>query len=364
MKQRILLISTMYPSNKHPSFGIFIKNQVKRIEENGYEVELLVIKNPKTGKANLTWKYTTWLLKWLWLMVKSGRKYDVVHAHYVFPSGLLGLWTKRLFKIPLIVTAHGGDLEKMAKKNQRIHQYTQLILQEADHIITVGKRLEKQVASEYQVNPAKISLLNMGVNRSIFYPMSKNKLRETHQLPDDQPIILFVGNIIRNKGVKELITAFEQLDIKQAALYIIGAVKEPPFYQTLQNYIANHNIERVYFLPASDQATVAKWMNMADVLVVPSYIEGFGLVALEAMSCKTPVIGSNVGGLQYLLGDQAGIMVEPQNADALELAITEVLTNQALRQQMIANGEAKAESNDQEKLIQQLFTIYHGASRS
>ncbi|WP_130860499.1 glycosyltransferase [Gracilibacillus phocaeensis] len=358
MKKRILIISTMYPSQKYPSFGIFVENQVKRIRQNGYSVDLLVIKNPKMGKANLIIKYGVWFLKWLDLVVRKRQRYDVIHAHYAFPSGLLGLWLKRMIKVPLIITVHGGDLDKMANINQRIKRYTTDILQAADHVIAVGSRLEKQLMQEYQIDAAKISLLNMGVNRSIFYPMSKTDLRKGQQLNEERPIILFVGNIIENKGVRELLQAFEQLEMSQAALYIIGAIKEPAYYQVLQQYIADHAIENVHFLPAADQQTVARWMNIADVQVVPSYIEGFGLVALEAMSCHTPVVGSHVGGLQYLLADQAGLSVEPKDPSALKQAIEQVLHDPELRENMILNGEAKADNNDQEKLIQSLFTIY------
>ncbi len=144
--KKILVITNMYPSKEHNSFGIFVRNQVDAIKRRNVHVDVLAITNPKSGKVNVLTKYIIWFLKTLWTLFTKGRKYHVIHAHYVFPSGFLGLIFKKLFKTRLIVTAHGGDIDKMAKKSKRLFQITKTILHEADHVIAVGDELYNEIS--------------------------------------------------------------------------------------------------------------------------------------------------------------------------------------------------------------------------
>ena len=345
----------MYPSEKHPSFGIFIKNQVKQLEKEGYDIDLLVIKDPRMGKINVFKKYSAWFIKWLYYFMFRGRRYDVIHAHYVFPSGLLAMLFQKLYNIPFVVTAHGGDIDKMAQKNSLIHSYTRKILHAANYVITVGELLREKVMNDFQVPGSKIKVMSMGVNRHIFYPQSQKRCRETIGLPEDKKILLFVGNVIEQKGVNELLQAYEALERQDTELHLVGAIKHPAFLKSIEPIIQRNSI---YIHPPATQKEVACWMNAADILVIPSHIEGFGLVALEAMACQTPVIGTRVGGLQYLLGKDAGVLVEPRNVPQLKQKIAELLSNKELQQKSVLNGEKKVEENDQNKLIQHLISIY------
>ena len=77
----------------------------------------------------------------------------MIHAHYVFPSGYLALLFKRLFGTRVIVTAHGGDIDKMAKKSEKLFQLTKVILHEADHVIAVGEELHQQLMTDFSIDP-------------------------------------------------------------------------------------------------------------------------------------------------------------------------------------------------------------------
>jgi glycosyltransferase involved in cell wall biosynthesis len=361
MTKKILVISNMYPTEDHKTFGIFVKNQVEALRATGNEVDVIGIKNPLTGKKNVISKYLRWFVETKMNLLTRGRNYDVIHAHYVFPSGLLALFYKRLLGKPFIVTAHGGDIDRMAKKSPKIRQFTETILKEASHVVTVGEALYQEISNDYQVHPNKLSIINMGVNRDVFRPYSKKEIRLELQISAGVEPVLYVGNIIREKGLTELVEAFKMVKAKrpQAELYLIGASRNKAYREELNQLKG----EGVHFIEPLPQVELAKWMSSAEVFVLPSHLEGFGLVAVEAMSCHTPVIGTDVGGLHYLLKDGSGLLVPAKQVKPLADAILEVLENPELKKQLIQKGEHKAAENDEKKMISKLETIYNQLSK-
>jgi glycosyltransferase involved in cell wall biosynthesis len=358
--KRVLVLSNMYPTDKAKSFGIFVKNQVEALRERGLHVDVIAVTNPSMKKQDVIMKYLFWLLKTVLHLIFKGRKYDVVHVHYVFPTGMLGLLYKKLWGTRLIVTAHGGDIDRMAKKNARIRRWTKTILEEADHVIAVGSKLYQNIHEDFQIPKEKISIINMGVNRNVFRPMEKSAARKKCNISADSIPILYVGNIIKQKGLLELIEAFHLLksEIPNVSLYLIGAKKDAAFYNELVKLIHQRELQDVFIYDAMPQSDLAIWMSAAEVFVLPSHLEGFGLVALEAMSCHTPVVGSDVGGLSYLLADGAGILVEPHHPQSLYEGLKKVITDSNIGKQLIQKGEIRAQENDQQYLLEKVIQVY------
>jgi glycosyltransferase involved in cell wall biosynthesis len=359
--KKVLFISNMYPTEKHKSFGIFVKNQVEALREKGLEVDVVAINDPRGGKVNVSRKYFSWVTKSFLRLLFKGKSYDVIHAHYVFPSGIMGLLAKKLYKTRFIVTAHGGDIDKMARKNERIFKWTKQILNRADHVIAVGDDLVKNIHEDFHVPKENLSLLNMGVNRQVFKENEKQKSREQVGLDSSEMSILFVGNVIRQKGLVELINALGMLKNEgvKPNLYIIGPTHDQAFLEELIQKSKTCKVTNmVNFIGVKSQNEVAQWMSAADLFVLPSHIEGFGLVALEAMSCGTPVVGSNVGGLRYLLSNNSGRLIEPKDATSLAEGLKDVLLNKELQKTIVLNGLKKAAFNDQENIIQSLLKLY------
>lgn len=361
MAKKILVISNMYPTEENKTFGIFVNNQVKALEALGNQVDVIAITDPKNGKLRVLKKYIMWLFQTLLNLQLYGKKYDVIHAHYVFPSGMLARFYKKRWGTPYVVTAHGGDIDRMAKKNQRIRNWTETILKDADHVIAVGDALYEEIHQEYKTPANKLSILNMGVNRRVFKAYPKLEARFELGIEEGRKPILFVGNIIREKGLNELVSAFRKVKDNQpdSVLYMIGASRNQAYRQELENLIAKNGItSEVFFKDPLPQAELAKWMSAAEIFVLPSHLEGFGLVAVEAMSCLTPVVGSDVGGLSYLLKDGNGVLVKPKDADSLAEGILNVLENDVMKEKLIEHGEAKAIENDEDQLILNLQDIY------
>ncbi|WP_053218143.1 glycosyltransferase [Virgibacillus senegalensis] len=361
MQKNILVLSTMYPGKNSPTFGIFVRNQVEALRKRGFTMDIAAITEPGMRKHQLLKKYMAWMIQIGLISLCKGKNYQMIHAHYIFPSGFFGLWFKKRFGTKLIVTCHGGDLDKMAKKGKFFFQQTKRILQEADHVVAVGEALKQEMVERYQVNPGKVTVLNMGVDRNIFSPVPKVHAKRRLGLETNSFHLLYVGNLIEAKGLIELLDAYRPLkqSFDQLELHLIGAAKQPEFLERIKEKIDKETIQGVTFHGPKAQQEVAVWMNAADIFVIPSHMEGFGLVALEAMACHTPVVGSDVGGLSHLLKDEAGILVEPRSHESLRNGLEKLISNPQLRDQLVFKGEEKAQQNDQDKLLDQLISIYH-----
>lgn len=350
----------MYPSKRSKTFGIFVKNQVELLRGNGIDVNVIAVNDPRKGKKNVIIKYLAFFIKSFMTILFKGRNYDLVHVHYIFPTGLAGLLFKFLYGKKLIVTSHGGDIDQMINKGSLARNWTRKILVKSDKVIAVGEKLKQDIIQEFQVDEEKIAVLNMGVNRSIFTPKDKKRLRKDYKIVEDGMVFLFVGNFIKKKGLDELVEAFQMFkqNNPNSSLHLIGEPKDPGYFQLLNEKINKLSLKDIHFHPSKDQLELSDWMNMADLFILPSYIEGFGLVALEAMACGTPVIGSDVGGLSYLLADQYGEKVEPQNITAIFQAMEKLMKNPDRRANLRENGLLKAKENDHGVLLQKLIELY------
>lgn len=363
--KKIAVFSNMYPSAEHPTYGIFVKNQVELLRNSGVSVDVKAIDNPKGGKVQGLLKYGKWLTGSLFYLLGNRRKLELTHAHYAFPTGVLSLMGKRMFKIPYVVTVHGGDIDKMAKKNAKIASMTKTILQEAAHVVTVGERLKQELVENFGVAKNSATVMSMGVDRTVFYPMERAEVRTKLGLQETQPVVLFIGNLIREKGVLELIQAFDSIHktVPTASLHLIGSHKSAGFVEEVKKMIASRQLEGIHLEGTKTQQELAQWLAAADVLALPSYHEGFGLVALEAMASGTPVVASDVGGLTYLLADGAGVLVPPKDAEALAAGLLQVLSSETTA----ADDEKRKKlvhEHSYEMIVKKLLEIYEDAAKT
>lgn len=356
--KKVFVISNMYPSKEHLAYGIFVKNQIEQLEQEGIDTVLAVNTNPATGKKNVILKYLKWAQQFMRVFRANKRNISLTHSHYVFPSGIFSYYLKKRHNIPYIVTAHGGDINKMAKKGGQIREFTEKILQSADHVIAVGEELAATIETTFHVENDKISVMSMGIDRTVFNKAEDKKQHAKELGMDpDKTNFLFVGNIIREKGVTELVRAFNKVTEslpQKAALYCVGSTKDSNFTSKVKE-LARDNTS-IHFIEPLPQQELARYFQAADVFVLPSYIEGLGLVALEAMSCGTPVIASDVGGLHYMLADGAGVLVPPKDEILLQLAL-----ENAVKDGIAVNEARVAEllhTHDAKNIIARLKELY------
>lgn len=360
--RKIVVLSNMYPTENHPTFGIFVKNQVKQLKNAGIDIEVIAIDEPGKGKILTLKKYLSWFMKSMFYLLKNKKEISLTHAHYAFPTGVLSLIGKKIFNIPYVVTVHGGDIDKMASKNVRIKQMTARILVNAERVIAVGERLKDDVVNEFNVPEERVEVLSMGVNTTVFQNYGQAAARKSLGLTNDENILLFVGNVIQEKGVYELIEAYSRVkkNHPNSSLYILGSQRNESYISELASLVEAEKLTDVYFKQPVAQKELAKWMSAANLLALPSYHEGFGLVALESMATGTPVVGSNVGGLSYLLTDGAGILVEPKDSEALALGFEKALGQEGFQLEQMKKVVHK---HSAETILQSLLEIYKDAGR-
>jgi D-inositol-3-phosphate glycosyltransferase len=244
-------------------------------------------------------------------MRRTGDDYDVLHANY-WISGAVGHRLKHAIDRPLVATFHTLARVKAEAGFDDEPEHRALLEHEvvdcADLMLASTAEERLQLADLYGAEPSRVEIVPPGVDHSVFRPSRREGafLRERLGL-DGRPLLLFVGRIQPLKGVDVAIRAVAALEDSSTTLVVVGGPSGPSGAaeeERLHDLVAELGLaERVMFLPPQPHDALADFYRAADVCVVPSRSESFGLVALEAAACGTPVVAAAVGGLRSLVDD-------------------------------------------------------------
>lgn len=261
---------------------------------------------------------------------------DIIHAHYLFPPGLAGLIAAMFTGKKFYVTLHGSDVFILSS-NKLLKPLLRLILQDATGIFAVSEAVkEKTLKLGIPQLEDKIKVTWNGIDTNKFHPQKTSTFREELNIKPEESMILFVGNLVQQKGVKYLLRA-KKLMKEDSKLVIVGG---GPLLNDLKGMMEYEKIEDVIFTgPRSD---VDEILPASDVVVLPSISESFGIALLEAMSCGKAVVGTKVGGIPELVNDQTGILVESEDPVALGEAMDKLVVDEDLRNEMGKNGRKVA----------------------
>ncbi|PZN11007.1 MAG: glycosyltransferase family 4 protein [Bacillota bacterium] len=347
----------MYPNRREPAFGLFVQKQVEALRGAGVQVDVLAM--PRRGSG---WRgrlaYGLWALRGLG---RLARRYDAVHAHYAVPSGVLGLWYRRLRGRPLVVTVHGSDVLVLPERFPRLAPLLRRVLTGADHVIAVSNFLRQRVMERFGVPPGRITVQSAGIDTRVFRPEAPGAA-EVRARYGQQPLVVFTGNLIRRKGVDVLIQAFARVRERLGSghLLLVGPPVEEDYHEILRERVAAlHLEEHVTFAGPLPPAEVAAAMAAADVFVLPSLDEGLGLVVLEALACGVPVVASRVGGIPEIVQDgDFGLLVPPGDVNALAGAIRRVLEDASFRERARQYGPRVAAAHDLRRRAAELVVLY------
>lgn len=260
---------------------------------------------------------------------------DAIHANY-WLSGIAGHAIKHRLELPLVSTFHTLDrvkaeasLEELeASEAGRRAGAEALVVGCSDAVLASCPVEAEQLVGLYGADPARIEIVSPGVDHAFFSPGEQSQARRAAGLPDGPPVLLFVGRIQPLKGVDVAVHALAQvtqLGHPGAMLVVVGGPSGPHGEDELA---AVHRLvkelgvdDRVRFVPPQRHELLSTFYRAADVCLVPSRSESFGLVALEAAACGRPVVASSVGGLTLLVEDGVtGFLVEGGGLPAAERA--------------------------------------------
>ena len=235
----------------------------------------------------------------------NGLQYDVIHSHY-WLSGRAGKWIQRWWNIPHITMFHTVGAVKNAiaigEHEPKLRLDTEKELVKACHRIIASTDREKEDLARYYSCPETISVIPCGVNLHLFKPIDKARALR-HLGLNGEEIILFVGRIDPLKGIDNLLMAMTYLKRQGLKLIVIGGDEQSqPEVERLKRLSRGLQIhDSIAFHGLVKQEMLPYFYSAADLCVVPSYYESFGLVALESLACGTPVVATKVGCVESVI---------------------------------------------------------------
>jgi D-inositol-3-phosphate glycosyltransferase len=268
------------------------------------------------------------------ILVRSG-EHDVLHANY-WVSGAVGHRLKHELDLPLVTTFH--TLERV-KAEVGLGDAVPLrprveaeVVRCADLVVASTREEHDQLVRHYGADPRRIEIITPGVDHTVFFPGDRARARRRVGLTGG-PVVLFVGRIQPLKGADLAVRALAAVEDRRAQLVIIGGPSGPDGageVDALHALVAELGLEhRVRFVAPQPHDQLVEYYRAADVCVVPSRTESFGLVALEAAACGTPVVAANVGGLRLLVDDGVtGFLVDEREPGAYAERIDRVLRDE------------------------------------
>ncbi|MDK2981960.1 MAG: D-inositol-3-phosphate glycosyltransferase [Chloroflexota bacterium] len=308
----------------------------------------------------------------------KGIRYDLIHSHY-WLSGLAAHELAESWHTPIIHMFHTLALLKnqIAKTPEELESEIRIegereVIRIADKIVAATADEVDHLRNLYDAPEDKIEVIPPGVDTTRFYPIPEDEAKEFIGIPKDERMLLYVGRIEPLKGIDILIRAIARLKQSDVLsncphyLYIIGGEPEAEEglmnreMQRLQDLCQELGVnDLVLFLGKRDQDTLQYYYSAAEIVIMPSHYESFGMVALEAMACGTPVIATQVGGLQHLVQNgKTGFTIPNDNVDVLEQSLTKLICKEGLREEMSRNSVVYARSYAWDVITPRIIDLY------
>jgi len=294
---------------------------------------------------------------------------DVLHANY-WLSGVAGHRLKHELDLPLVSTFHTlarvkaetGDFEPQ----NRIDAETDVVA--CSDVITANSVTElHELVSHYNADPARIEIVPPGVDHAFFSPGSRRGARDALGI-DSSPMLLFVGRIQPLKGVDVAVRALGSLQMPDARLLIVGgssgADGDREVERTWGLIDSLDLTDRVSMVPPQPHHVLSTYYRAADVCLVPSRSESFGLVALEAAACGAPVVASDVGGLRTLVDHgRTGLRISGRDPRDYAEAVRMILDDEMLAASLSVRASEAATSYTWSSMAHRLSRVYEAVRR-
>jgi glycosyltransferase involved in cell wall biosynthesis len=338
---RILLVTQMWPSPENPDLGSFLVPVKRELEAIGHEVEVVSISRrggPPTKYARLSGQA---------IGVAVRRRPDVVFAHFLFPAGAAGAFASLASRTPLVVMAHGQDVANLGRI-RGVLSATRGVAARASELIANSRWLAARLAEWIPTAAEKLEVVDCGVDLDTFKPQPAARARRELDWDGDGPAFVCVGSLIERKDVVRLADAFERFG--RGRLAFVG---DGPLRSALEG---RPNVRVMGRIP---QAEVPAWIAASDVLCQPSLIEPFGQATLEGMAMERSVVATTEGGPAEFVTPEAGVLVDPRDADGL----TAALGRAAALPTPNASARAAASEHDVARQAARMASVLERATR-
>lgn len=282
----------------------------------------------------------------------SDFKPDVIHSGHIWISSAIS----GEFNIPLVITCHGTDIIGFSESN-RFHDYANAAAERASAIICISEQNLNLMKKHFPNQTHKARLMPNGYDSSVFY-------REPHNIAEVlseyginksyNKLVSFAGKFTYFKGIDVLLNAAALYSDGETATLLAG---DGELFDEMNTLAQSLGLQDVYFLHNQPHDRLRQLYNAADVSLVTSRVEAFGLVVIEANACGAPVIGTNDGGITGILTSQTGILVNPEDPEAVAANVKAILNGEKTFNRQFISDYTKA-TFSQEKLIAETVELY------
>ncbi len=291
--------------------------------------------------------------------------YELIHSHY-WLSGIAGSELSTNWGVPHVSMFHTTALTKMLARNgeqepQGRVESERSVMADANAIIVSTEQERSDMSRLYGTDPAKISVLPAGVDLELFRPAEKPEARRSLGLPEGN-VVLSVGRVEPLKGFDILLMAMASMDERSDTTVVIagGDEEDSPEFERLRELSQSLGLgDSVIFTGSVSQDELSVYYNAADVFVLPSYYESFGLVALEAMACGVPVIASRVSGPRsFVKSGETGYLIDRRCPEPFAQRLDVLLHNPMLRESMGRAARSRAEEMGWDAVGRRTLDVY------
>ena len=298
----------------------------------------------------------------------ASERFDVVHAHWLIPNGVIAAGVSRRRDLPLVISLHGSDISIVERKPwlarpaRSAFARASAITAPSDDLLERASRLGAT---------GDLSLLPYGADPARFRsdPKAAQRVRERHGLADEDVVVLGIGRFVRWKGFDDLIASVGQAREQVPALRLV-LVGDGDLRGELESQATNVGDAAVSFAGMATQDEVNAYLSIADLVAVPSvhasgFVDGQPNVALEAMAAGKPLVVTNVGGLPALVrGEECGLIVDERDREALAAAIVALAQAPERRAAMGAAGRERVQKElNWDAYAERLVDVYERAIR-
>ena len=375
---KVLILSHMYPNKSNPVCGIFIHNHAKALFKAGCEVEVVspIPFSPRILWFNTKWKkygdvprfdiidkipvyypryirlpgkwfhcfssYTMYfgIVKTISNIVKNFNP-DILHTHTATPDGYTGLLLRRKFNFPVVCSLRGSDINNYPYYDSFTMKLTKKVISQTDQLVAVSNAL-KLKAESFATPKNEIQVIYNGcdIKNFVFNLESRIIVRERLGIPLDSKVLIFIGNLLKSKGIDELMTAFIYLSKQYPNLHLLIIGNGPEYQYIKEQALKNGLQDKIHLAGAQPHNKIPDFLSAGDIFVLPSYNEGLPNAVLEAMACSRPVVATKVGGIpEAVRNGETGFLVNIKDVNALIKSIDKLLSNEELCTEMGLSGK-------------------------